>query len=144
MLAVVAHAGCFTFSDLGNQHCRSPSLNTEVMTKEEEALSRLDELLTKAHMYSEFLLEKMDHQLQIMLAVIQMKNREEHVEDLNKGHGIKRKAKPKHYSDAVGINFVSSLALLETNPATTCERSTFHMSGTTHITGDVVSVWNRT
>ncbi|KAE8774300.1 Lymphoid-specific helicase [Hordeum vulgare] len=110
-------------------------LVTEVMAKEEEELyrarikaeeeeearrrearkafdpnqrfSKLDELLTKTQLYSEFLLEKME---QITDKAVEVKDEEEPVEEKKKGRGRKRKAKamPK-YNDKKAKTAVAAM-----------------------------------
>ncbi|KAI4973622.1 hypothetical protein ZWY2020_041403 [Hordeum vulgare] len=110
-------------------------LVTEVMAKEEEELyrarlkaeeeeearrrearkafdpnqrfSKLDELLTKTQLYSEFLLEKME---QITDKAVEVKDEEEPVEEKKKGRGRKRKAKAKpKYNDKKAKTAVAAM-----------------------------------
>uniref|UniRef100_M8BCQ9 Lymphoid-specific helicase n=1 Tax=Aegilops tauschii TaxID=37682 RepID=M8BCQ9_AEGTA len=81
-----------------------------------ERVSKLDELLTKTQLFSEFLLERME---QITDKAVEVKDEEEPVEEQKKGRGRKRKAKAKpkyndmdHWSFSLVRHYVNLLLLL--------------------------------
>ncbi|CAL5067246.1 unnamed protein product [Urochloa decumbens] len=71
----------------------------------ETRYSKLDELLTKTQLFSEFLLEKMD---QIANESIETQAEEPQVEEKKKGRGQKRKAKPQ-YNDKKAKKAVTAM-----------------------------------
>ncbi|KAF7045382.1 hypothetical protein CFC21_054494 [Triticum aestivum] len=72
-----------------------------------ERFSKLDELLTKTQLFSEFLLERME---QITDKAVEVKDEEEPVEEQKKGRGRKRKAKAKQkYNDKKAKTAVAAM-----------------------------------
>nr|XP_020170618.1 ATP-dependent DNA helicase DDM1-like [Aegilops tauschii subsp. strangulata] len=72
-----------------------------------ERFSKLDELLTKTQLFSEFLLERME---QITDKAVEVKDEEEPVEEQKKGRGRKRKAKAKpKYNDKKAKTAVAAM-----------------------------------
>ncbi|XP_037460600.1 ATP-dependent DNA helicase DDM1-like [Triticum dicoccoides] len=72
-----------------------------------ERFSKLDELLTKTQLFSEFLLERME---QITDKAVEVKDEDEPVEEQKKGRGRKRKAKAKpKYNDKKAKTAVAAM-----------------------------------